>query len=67
MGGFGIFIFLVGLISLLFAWPLGLILMAIGVFMVSQSNKSKREEKFQARLLAEVQAQRELIEKERKK
>ena len=57
---------IVGVITLFVVWPLGLIFLAMGVWMISGAGRNKREEMFQARMLAEMQAQREKIDSERK-
>jgi hypothetical protein len=57
---------IVGVIALFIVWPIGLLFLAIGVWMISSAGKAERERIFQARMLAEMQAQREAMEWERR-
>jgi hypothetical protein len=66
MAVMGWLLVIVGLIMVLFFWPLALLFLALGVWMISTAGRNRREERFQARLLAEMQAQREHIERERR-
>jgi Na+-transporting methylmalonyl-CoA/oxaloacetate decarboxylase gamma subunit len=67
MGCMGLILVVVGVVMLFVFWPLGLLFLALGVWMMSSGNRAAREKEFQARLLAEMQAQREAMEKERRK
>ena len=65
MAVMGWLLVIVGLITLLLVWPVGLLFLALGIWMISSGNRNRREEMFQARLLAEMQAQRDQIDRER--
>lgn len=56
---------IVGLITLFVVWPIGLLFLALGVWMISSGGRAARAEQMQARMLAEMQLQREMIERER--
>ncbi len=66
MGVMGWIMVIVGVIALFVVWPIGLLFLAIGVWMISSAAKAEREKLFQARMLAELQAQREAMERERR-
>jgi hypothetical protein len=66
MGVMGWLLVIVGIIMLFVVWPIGLLFLALGVWMISSGNKAERERQFQARMLAEMQAQREVMERERR-
>lgn len=66
MGCMGWILVIVGLITLFIVWPIGLLFVALGVWMISSGGKAERERIFQARMLAEMQAQREAMEWERR-
>ncbi len=65
MGVMGWIMVIVGLIALFIVWPIGLLFMAIGVWMISSAARAERERLFHARMLAEMQAQREAMWRER--
>jgi hypothetical protein len=67
MWAMGLILVIVGVFTLFAVWPMGLLFVALGVWMMSAANRAAREEKFQARMLAEMQAQRQRIENEQKR
>jgi hypothetical protein len=65
MGVMGWLLVIVGIIMLFVIWPIGLLFLALGVWMISSAGRADRQEQMQARMLAEMQMQREAIERER--
>lgn len=53
-----------GLMLLIILWPLGLLMIAGGVFMISSAGREDRRALRETRMLAELQAQREAIRRE---
>lgn len=64
MAAMGWILVLCGAVLLFLFWPLGLLMIAAGVFMISSAGREDRRALRENRMLAELQAQREAIRRE---